>query len=427
MSRPMNFPLPTLLRGMLLFILVALAGCASQPAARSTQAEARRPVLLISIDGYRADYFDRHLTPTLAAMAADGVHAEAMQPSFPSLTFPNHYTLVTGLVPDHHGIVNNTMADPALGRFSLSNREAVSDGRWWAAAEPIWLAADRQGLRTATMFWPGSEADTRGQHPDYWKPYDGKVTPDQRVDQILAWLDLPAGKRPDFLTLYFDAVDHEGHSHGPDSDEVNTALRETDASIARLVAALRKRGLYDRMDIVVVSDHGMALTPPEQTLVADDMLDLSSVDVVALGVLAGFNPKAGHDFAAAETALLQPHEHTQCWRKQDVPARLNYGKNPRVPAVICLAQTGWKFTSREAIAKRTKPMSIGEHGYDNADPLMRALFIARGPDFRHGIVVPEFPNTDVYPLLAHLLRIVPAANDGDFDHVKGMLIDPIER
>jgi len=420
----MKFPLPALLRGMLLFILVTLAGCASQPTAQAPQTEARRPVLLISIDGYRADYFDRHLTPTLAAMAADGVHAEAMQPSFPSLTFPNHYTLVTGLVPDHHGIVNNTMADPTLGRFSLSNRGAVSDGRWWAAAEPIWIAADRQGLRTATMFWPGSEADIRGQHPDYWKPYDGKVTPDQRVDQILAWLDLPVAKRPDFLTLYFDAVDHQGHSYGPDSNEVNTALRETDVSIARLVDALRKRGLYDRMNIVVVSDHGMALTPPEQTLVADDMLDLSSVDVVALGVLAGFNPKAGHDFATAEAALLQPRDHVQCWRKQDVPARLNYGKNPRVPAVICLAQTGWKFTSREAIAKRTKPMSIGEHGYDNADPLMRALFIAHGPDFRRGIVVPEFPNTDVYPLLAYLLRIVPAANDGNFEQVKAMLAEP---
>jgi predicted AlkP superfamily pyrophosphatase or phosphodiesterase len=425
MAAFMKFPLSLLLRSMLLFIVCGLAACATHPAMHG--AEARRAVLLVSIDGYRADYFQRGQTPTLAAMARDGVRAEAMQPSFPSLTFPNHYTLVTGLVPDRHGVVNNTMSDPKLGRFRLSAHAATADGRWWNGAEPIWVAADRQGLRTATMFWPGSEAEIRGYRPDYWLPYDGKVTPFQRVDTVLAWLDLPPGKRPDLLTLYFDAVDHQGHAYGPDSAQVNEALRQTDAALARLVDGLRKRGLYGNTDIVVVSDHGMAFTPPEQTIVADDYVDLDSVDVVALGVLAGFNPKPGHDFATAEKTLLTPHEHMQCWRKADVPARLDYGKHPRVPAVICLAQTGWKITSRDAIAKRTRPMSIGEHGYDNADPLMRALFVAHGPDFRPGLVVPEFPNTDVYPLLAHLLHIVPAANDGHYEQVKGMLTDSAQR
>ena len=158
-------------------------------------------------------------------LAKDGVQAASMQPSFPTLTFPNHYTLVTGLRPDHNGIVDNTMFDPRLGRFSLGNRKAVGDGRWWDEGTPIWVTADQHGLRTATMFWPGSEAEIHGHRPDYWQPFDDSVTADQRVDQVLAWLDLPPDRRPRFLTLYFDAVDHAGHKYGPGSPQEDAALR----------------------------------------------------------------------------------------------------------------------------------------------------------------------------------------------------------
>ncbi|HEY1588394.1 MAG TPA: ectonucleotide pyrophosphatase/phosphodiesterase, partial [Rhodanobacter sp.] len=188
---------------LLLCLLAAFsAGCATQPpaapAATVSTAGQPTPLLLISIDAYRYDYIDRGLSPTLEMLAKTGVRAASMQPSFPSLTFPNHYTIVTGLYPDHHGIVNNTMSDPQLGKFSLGNRKAVSDGRWWAEGTPIWETADAHGLHTATMFWPGAEADIHGHHPDEWMPYDGKVTPDQRVDQVLAWLDQPAAQRPTF-------------------------------------------------------------------------------------------------------------------------------------------------------------------------------------------------------------------------------------
>jgi predicted AlkP superfamily pyrophosphatase or phosphodiesterase len=418
----MKFPLSALLRTLLLFIILLGAGCASTPVPQvSAAAASRHPLLLISIDGYRADYIGRGLSPTLAALAAGGVRAEAMQSAFPTLTFPNHYTIVTGLVPDHHGIVNNTMEDVTLGRFTLGTREAVSDGRWWSDAEPIWVSADNQGLRTATMFWPGTEAEIRGRRPDYWLPFNGELSADKRVDQVLDWLDLPVGKRPDLLTLYFDAVDHAGHEFGPDSPQVDTSLRETDRALTRLVDGLKQRGLLDRMDIIVVSDHGMAPVPVDHVIMADDAVDLKTVNAVAFGVLAGFNPKPGYDFGKAEVTLLAPHEHMQCWRKSEVPARLNYGTHPRVPAVVCLAQTGWQITTREATASRKKPLSLGQHGYDNADPLMRALFVAHGPDFRSGIVVPEFPNVDVYPLMTRLLRIVPNANDGNYDAVKDML------
>ena len=413
-------------RLLLCAFVVFSAGCATQPPTASQPSAPPKPapvypLLLISIDGYRADYFDRQLSPTLAELAKTGVHAQAMEPSFPSLTFPNHYTIVTGLRPDHHGIVNNTMSDPQLGKFSLGNRKAVSDGRWWNQGTPLWETVGEHGMRSATMFWPGSEADIHGLHPDYWQPYDGKITPEQRVDTVLGWLDLPADQRPSFLTLYFDAVDHAGHTYGPDSPEVNQALGDTDAALARLVQGLRQRGLYERINIIVLSDHGMAPNPLPNSVLIDKLIPLSQVDTVSLGVVAGFDPKPGRDFAKIEAKLTQPQQHMQCWDKTQIPARLAYGSNPRVPKLVCLAETGWRITTRTYLASHKGHVSLGEHGYDNADPLMRALFVAHGPSFREGVQAKTFPSVDVYPLMAHLLGLPPANNDGNYAEVADML------
>ncbi|MFC4527388.1 alkaline phosphatase family protein [Dyella halodurans] len=416
-----------LFRLLLCSLIAFSAGCANQPSparpapTASTAKPAVTPLLLISIDGYRADYIQRGLSPALDALANDGVHAASMQPSFPSLTFPNHYTIVTGLRPDHHGIVNNTMVDPVLGKFSLSDRDAVGDGRWWDQGTPLWITASQHGLKSATMFWPGSEAGIHGQHPDFWQPYDGHVTPDQRVDQVLAWLDLPADQRPSFLTLYFDEVDHAGHTFGPDTPQVDQALRETDAALARLVQGLKQRGLFDRVNMIVLADHGMASVPAQNSILLDKVIPLTRVDVVSLGVLAGLNPTPGHDFAKIEAQLEKPQRHMTCWDKSRVPARLAYGSNPRVPQLLCLADVGWRITTTDFIAKKHGKLSLGEHGYDNASPLMQAVFVAHGPAFREGIKVASFPNVDVYPLMTHLLGLPAAANDGDYQAVKDML------
>lgn len=414
---------------LLLCTLAAFSfGCAIQRPATSAVATTSQPspLLLISIDAYRYDYLARGLSPTLAMLANNGVQAASMQPSFPSLTFPNHYTIVTGLRPDHHGIVNNTMFDPALGKFSLGNRKAVSDGRWWAEGTPIWETADQHGLRTATMFWPGAEADIHGHHPDEWMAYDGKVTPDQRVDQVLAWLDQPAARRPAFLTLYFDAVDHAGHAYGPDSPQVNDALRETDAAMARLVQGLRQRSLFGKINLIVLADHGMASAPEQNSVMIDQLIPLDQVQTVSMGILASFNPKdssakATGEFAAIERQLERPQQHMRCWDKMRVPARLHYGSHPRVPRLLCLANVGWRITTTDYAASHKGNISIGEHGYDNADPLMQALFVAHGPAFRVGAKVAAFPNVDVYPLMTHLLDLPAAANDGDYGAVKDML------
>lgn len=398
-------------RHLLLTILVLLCSACVPP---TRPVDRTPPVLLVSIDGFRADYLDRGLTPTLAGLAADGVHAAFLRPSFPTLTFPNHYTLVTGLRPDHHGVVANRMVDPGIATspFETWRQEPVTDPAWWRGGKPIWISAEEQGLRSAIMFWPGSEAAFAGMRPSAWTPYDKSMSGAARVDRVLGWLDQPPPQRPDLILLYLDSIDVTGHRYGPDSPELDAALVEVDQVLRRLVDGLRERGLDQRVNLVVVSDHGMASVTPERRLYIDDVFADADVDVVHFGALTGFLPHADKR-AAVEAAVLRKHEHMQCWRKADLPARFHFGQHPRIPPLLCLADAGWVITSK-ARSERKKPFSHGEHGYDNENPDMRALFVAHGPAFARGRNVPGFDNVDVYPLLVHLLGIHGVAgDDGD--------------
>src|SRR5690606_9311631 len=383
-------------------------------------AAVRTPVLLVSIDGFRADYLDAGLVPNLSRIASEGVRAQWMNPSYPSLTFPNHYSIVTGLRPDRHGIVHNRMHDEALGDFSLSNRQAVGDGRWWGG-EPIWITAQKAGLRSATMFWPGSEAAIGGVRPTQWRPFDKKVGSDARVDQVLAWLDAPPSTRPAIITLYFDVVDTAGHGHGPDSPQARAALAEVDAALGRLRAGLVARGLLDGVDLVIVSDHGMATSPPGHVVALEDMVTVAEAKVVSAGQVVGIAPNPGFE-ATVEAKLLGAHERYDCWRKDELPARWHYGTHPRIPPIVCQMHEGWDALPREYIVKRPDH-ARGSHGYDPDLPSMRALFVARGPAFRQGVEIPAFDNVDVYPLLARLLGIAPAPNDGDIEPLLPALRD----
>ena len=383
----------------------------------------RAPLLLISIDGFRADYLDRGLTPTLNALAEGGVRAEYMRPSFPSLTFPNHYALITGLRPDRNGIVANTMEDDRIPgqKFAIWNREAVQNEKWWDEGIPLWNTAQRYGLHSGIMFWPGSEARVRGTQPEFWASYDKKMAGIARVDKILEWLTLLDDTRPSLMTLYLDTIDTAGHRYGPDSDELNAELRVVDATIRRLLDGLIARKLDQALNIVIVSDHGMSSTSPDRVIYLDDFLPADYANVVSYGVLTGIKPNRGHG-GDTEAILFTKHEHMRCWRKQELPARFHYGKNRRVPPVLCLADPGWVILNHASFTAKDH-FSYGEHGYDNYHPDMRALFIAHGPAFRSGMVMPPFDNVDVYPLLAHLLRIRPERNDGNFEDVRKALID----
>ena len=390
------------MRFPLRFALLALLALIVRPAL----AEARRaPVtILISIDAFRADYLQRGLTPNLSALAAQGIHA-AMRPSFPTKTFPNHYAIVTGLRPDRNGIVGNKMEDPARPgeTFTMKNDD---DSFWWDEAEPLWAGAEKAGIRSASMFWPGSVVAYRDIRPEDWFAYDENITMTQRVNTVLDWVRRPAAIRPRFITLYFDTVDTAGHRHGPDSAEVDQALKDVDAQIGRLRRGLAAMG--QPADLVIVADHGMAATSADRVVMVHDIANPDDYHIVDEGPVALIDPVPGHEVALA-ASLLKPLPHIHCLRKQDLPERLHYGRNPRVAAFVCQADMGWllldKISEKWGVDK-------GSHGYDNQAPEMLALFIAAGPDIAAKGAIPTFDNVDVYALLRDLLHM-PAKADVD--------------
>jgi predicted AlkP superfamily pyrophosphatase or phosphodiesterase len=375
------------------------------PATARPRPDPRAPItILVSIDGFRADYLGRGLTPTLSALAKGGITGP-MRPSFPTKTYPNHYTLVTGLHPDRNGIVGNKFEDPAHPGVSFS-MEKHKDDFWWGEAEPIWVAAEKAGIPTAPFFWPGADVANHGVRPGVWQRYDEDVTPRQRVDAAIVVLRRPAATRPRFLTLYFDEVDTQGHHHGPDSAELAQALRQIDSEIAYLQAELHKIG--QPANLVIVADHGMAATDPARVTLVRDIADPADFRVVEDGPYAMIAPVPGHETALADK-LLAPHPHVSCYRKQDLPAHLRFGRNPRVAAFVCLADTGWLLLDKIP----TKAIDLGSHGYDNHAPEMLALFIANGPAFATPKVLPTIDTVDVYPLLRDLLGLPPiAGKDG---------------
>ena len=321
-------------------------------------------IILVSIDGFRWDYLERPPMVNLRRLAAGGVRAEGIVPAFPTKTFPNHYTMVTGLYPDHHGIVANNMWDPVLdAKFGLSIREAVADGRWWGG-EPIWVTAIKQGQRAAAMFWPGSEAEIKGIRPTYWMPYNGNIPDAARVDTVLSWLDLPADQRPSFLTLYISAIDNAGHRHGTNSPEFNDGLAKVDRVLGRLIDGLAARGLADQVDVIVTTDHGMADTSVDRVIVIDDYIDLSTVRVVDWSPVIAIAPPADR-IDSVYQQLEHAHPNLRVYKKEDVPAYLHFGSHPRVPAIIGIADEGWSIASRKRFEERPEGFAGANHGYDH--------------------------------------------------------------
>ncbi|KRB06636.1 ectonucleotide pyrophosphatase/phosphodiesterase [Lysobacter sp. Root690] len=405
-------------------LVFALAACSSPTRPEAPPADT--PLLLISIDGFRASYFELGQTPNLERLAGDGVRAQWMTPSYPSLTFPNHYTLVTGLRPDHHGVIHNSMSDAAIGKFKVADRDAVGDTRWWSGGEPIWIGAQKAGLRSATLFWPGSEAPIHGLRPNRWRPFDAKVDENARVDEVLGWLGEPASTRPHVATLYFDALDHEGHEHGPNSPEAREAMVRIDAAIGRLLDGLSARDQLEHVNLIVVSDHGMAEVVPGHRIAVEDMVTPEQAVVTSVGQSIGIAPNPGFE-AQVERRLLGAHAQYDCWRKSELPARWHYGTHPRVPPIVCQMHEGWDAIEGEKLRGATKVQTRGSHGFDPALPSMRAIFVARGPAFKRGATIPAFDNVDVYPLLARLIGIRPARNDGDIAPLLPALRDPERR
>ena len=380
-------------------------------------------VILISLDGFRYDYLDKYNPQVLKKLAKNGVRAKWLIPSFPSKTFPNHYTIATGLYPEHHGIVENNIYDFGTV-FTLDKRAEVQNPRWWLG-EPIWVTAEKQGQIAASYFFPGTEATIQGVRPTLFREYNGKVPNALRVDTILSWLDLPTEKRPTILTLYFSDVDDAGHEFSPDAEETRYAVLNVDENIGRLVDGLKQRKIFGKVNLIIVSDHGMATVNRNNSIFLDDIFDFEKTDkILWTGEIVQIFPKAGEAESIIQN-LQTTIKYAMCWRKSEIPARFHYQASPRIAPVVCSADEGWVLTNHRRFEEWREKDELkglrGAHGYDNALESMRATFIAHGAAFKKGLAVEPFENVEIYNLMTKILGLKPATNDGNFENVKGML------
>ncbi len=390
----------------------------------SPAAQKAHYVVLVSLDGFRWDYAGRDGAKNLLALGKQGVWApDGMFPAYPSLTFPNHFTLVTGLYPGHHGIVANSFYDPARqARYAIANPQAVTDGSWYSGV-PLWSLAESQGMRAAVLFWPGSEAKIAGFQPTWYARFDSKTEAEPavqqaRIDNALALLKLPPADRPHFIAIYCSEPDHEGHQFGPDAPETRAAELKMDALVGKLKAALESTALP--IDLVVVSDHGMTkVEGPWITL--DTFANLDAFETAG-PLLYG---KSEADRARVYNQLKKASSQFVVFRLKDTPAGLHLNRNPRSGDPVVVA-TG-PFAIRAHAPPPGKPDSPpipGMHGFDPRKlPDMKASFFAAGPDILTGKTVAPFDNVNLYPWLAHLLSLQAPNTDGSLDILAGTLRD----
>jgi len=410
-------------RRFVLLLLLLIGWWAGAGRAQAPVSDLKPTVILISLDGWRWDYVQKYPAPTLSRLMKQGVSGELI-PSFPSKTFPNHYTIVTGLYPGHHGIVANSIKDPATGRrLTMSNRKEVQDPMWWGG-EPIWVTIQKAGQLAAPFFWPGSEAPIMGQLARYWEPFDERVGANKRVDQVLQWLDLPSDQRPTFLTLYFSDIDSAGHDFGPDSRAVADAARRLERYLSRLMRGLERRRLQDRLNLVIVSDHGMSESTTSRIVILDDYLSLDGVEIIDLNPTLALFPPAGREDDVYR-ALAGAHPRLKVFRKADTPPHWHYRDHPRIPPIVGVVDEGWQILRRSTfnnLIAKGEHGPFGVHGYDPLEaPSMHGIFVASGPAFKVGATVPAFENVHIYNALAEVLGVAPAANDGDPQVARSLL------
>jgi predicted AlkP superfamily pyrophosphatase or phosphodiesterase len=410
-------------RALAFTALLAITVLAGHPGSGASRQPERPIVILISVDGWRWDYLERFAPPVLTRLAREGVKADALIPVFPSKTFPNHYTMVTGLYPERHGIVSNNMVDPALPRrFSLSDWDSQQDTRWWGG-EPMWVTAQRQGHIAGTLFWPGSDVVIAGQRPTFFEVYNHELANEARVDLLLAWLKQSETVRPTFLTLYFSEVDTAGHEYGPDADQTRKAALSVDANIGRLVDGIEQLGLGTRVNYVIVSDHGMSALSRSRVIALDDYIDMTTVDLIESSPIVGITPRAGVSADSIYMALKDKHPALEVYRRSDLPAQYRLRNHPRIPEIVGIADDGWHTTTRGRLGQRDRENDFpgGDHGYDPKHRSMHGLFVARGPQFRSGFSGPAFENVHLYEMLCKVLGLKPSPNDGQLAVTAGFL------
>jgi predicted AlkP superfamily pyrophosphatase or phosphodiesterase len=376
--------------------------------------------ILISLDGFRADFLNRGLTPRLKAFIEEGISPPYMTPSFPSVTFPNHYTLATGLYPESHGVVGNTFWDAELQEEFYYTKSSAMQSKWWGG-EPIWVTAENHGIRAAIHMWPGSEAHIMDVEPAFLDPYNGKEPLPNKVTRVLGLLDKPGlesetedanGMRPQLIAAYVPNVDSDGHKYGPNSTEIRTTISDVDNMLDQLFQGLEARNLTKIINVVVVSDHGMATTDTNRLIQLEDIVNRSLIEHTDGWPLYGLRPKDSSRLqelynSLSSQAAKNPNFDVYL-RDGDMPARYHFSKNERIAPLWIVPKTGWAIVTKEefdvADAKQKGLVyhPRGLHGYDHEHPLMRAIFVARGPAFPHE------GNSRVEPFRMFLLLTLPA-------------------
>lgn len=399
----------------LIFPLFSILYLASTGFSEGRRKPYKNYVVLVSFDAFRWDFDKIYNTPNLNKLAAEGVKAGHLVSSFPTNTFPNHYTIATGLYPDHHGLINNSFFAPDLNlSYRMSDRVAVENADFYEG-EPIWVTAEKQGVKAASFFWVGSEAPVGGIQPAYWKKYDTGVTYGARIDTVVKWLSYPEAYRPELVTLYFDEPDATEHDFGPESPETGKVVNMLDSLLGDLRNKLAKLAYSKRINLIVLSDHGMSKVSSERYINLKNVVPDRMVESIS-----GGNPvyliKPAESKSDSILLLINKTPGVKAWLKENLPERWHYGSNPRIPDIVAVADSSWYVGTRPLLGS----LSGGAHGYDNRNSDMYAIFYAAGPSFRKNYTIPEMNNTDIYDLICRILNIKPAPNDGNpeiADHI----------
>jgi predicted AlkP superfamily pyrophosphatase or phosphodiesterase len=412
---------------LFIFLVLFLCGC-STPASlgsggRNAANQLHKPYLvLISIDGFRWDYPDLYPTPAINRIAERGMKAEAMQPAFPTLTFPNHYSIATGMLPAHHGLVANEFPDEKTGNwYNYKTRSSVQDGSWYLA-EPIWVSAEKQGMVTAAYFFVGTEADVRDVRPTHWRKFDRDISGEQRVTQVLEWLSEPAGVRPHLITLYFEDVDDYAHWYGPGSPESIEAIKRVDDQIGQLLDGIETLPIAEDVYIVLVSDHGQALYQQQKPVfILDQHVVLDGARMVEGGPWVFIHFDQPDDTRAMEIrdAINRAWNCGRALLPGDAPESWAVSDSPRFPDIIVQADPGCAVISSSAQHHKITP---GDHGWPPEMIEMRGIFMASGPGIAAGTRIGIIQVTDVYPLMMKILGLeYPGSIDGNLDRLPAML------
>lgn len=374
-------------------------------------------VILISADGFRHDYAEKYKAQHLLELSKNGVRAASMIPSYPSVTFPNHYTIATGLYPAHHGLVANTFYDKVKKeKYSMSAKDKVRDGSWYGGT-PLWVLAEQQQMLAANMFWVGSEAAIKGTRSTYYYDYTEQIKVDQRIQTVKEWLSLPAARRPHFITFYLSEPDHAGHSFGPEAKETEKVVKTVDSMIYQLTEAVKATGLP--VNFVFVSDHGMTAIDQQNPIAMPVAIDPEKYNVISLGTMVDILAKDKADVQPLYNELKKTAKDFDVYLKAEVPAELNYSakddRMDRIGDIILLPHWPKVFSNR-------KP-GAGYHGFE---PLkvkdMHATFMAWGPAFKKNVKIPAFENVNIYPLIAKILGLkITEEIDGKIEVLQNIL------